>query len=95
MHGHPADCECDYCGPKRRQLRERGSPSAGAFIQHVVRVLMTPKDLREIADAMERVQNEAKVGETAVAKKWIGEGGLEVWFVLDTDRAQPQYCKPS
>lgn len=24
LHGHPADCECDYCGPKRKQLQSKG-----------------------------------------------------------------------
>jgi len=57
-----------------------------AFLHMTVRVLMTPADLRQIADEMERIRREGKVGSSAVAKTWVGDG-VDVLFVLDEQRA--------
>lgn len=57
-------------------------------------VYCTPKDLREIADKLENIGNEAKVGECTTARYWTCEAPkgmlITVEFTLDQDRYRKQ-----
>lgn len=60
----------------------------GGHVSQLIRLYMTPADLRRIADEMERVWNQAPLGgDLDVVEPWsLGGNQGEVHFVVDQDR---------
>lgn len=56
----------------------------------IITCFITPKDLREIADKMDKIANTAMVGDSLIAKEWILDGTTRIKFTLDQERATKQ-----
>lgn len=59
-------------------------------IEHKITVFMTPKDLREIADAMETRWSEVELGHCLSVKEWDVAERVRLVFVIDQDRMERQ-----
>ena len=64
--------------------------SDGATTKTVVRVLMTPNDLRESADRMEKFWRDANIGDELKVNTWMGKG-VDVEFCVDQERMRRDF----
>jgi hypothetical protein len=60
--------------------------ATGAKMEHVLRVYLTPKDLREMATKMEETWAGLAAPQNAIVKEWDGVYGSSVVFQFDSVR---------
>lgn len=63
------------------------------MIETIITCLITSKDLREIADKMEHIENHAKPGRSTIAHEWYLDNKTRIKFTLDQDRHYKQKKK--
>lgn len=64
----------------------------GAILQQTLTLHMTPKDLREIADDMERLWGKALICDCLMVRTWVGDN-VRVEFNIDQERMERDFGK--